>query len=269
MKRRLESILILLLMASGIAMLLYPTATQWWNARHQSQVIVSYRDTVSALEQERLDELWTAAETYNETHPRQGLMLQEGEDQAYRETLDVTGTGVMGYLVIPTIGVNLPIYHGSEEAVLQVGVGHLSGTSLPVGGKGTHCVLSGHRGLPTAKLLTDLNKLELGDQFYLQVLGKTLTYQVDQILEVDPSETEALAVDPEEDYCTLVTCTPYGINSQRLLVRGTRVETEEAPQEETVSVQVTHLDWPVIPACIILALTLLILFLRRRRHHET
>jgi sortase A len=273
MKRRIKLVLILLLLLVGSAMLLYPTAAQWWNARHQSQIIDKYTDTVSALEQDYLDSLWEEATAYNDTHPVETLMLEEGEDQTYRETLDVTGTGVMGYLTIPKINVNLPIYHGTEESVLQVGIGHLSGTSLPVGGKGTHCVLSGHRGLPSSRLLTDLSKMEIGDTFTLEVLGRTLTYQVVEILTVDPSDTESLYPDPEEDLCTLVTCTPYGINSHRLLVRGSRVETETTSQTETQ--QETTTGGPEQPMAVIGVILLLALIvsgirlIRRRRQHET
>jgi sortase A len=275
MKRRIKLVLILLLLLTGIAMLLYPTVAQWWNARHQSQIIENYTDTVSTLEQERLDTLWEEATDYNDTHPVETLMLEEGEDQTYRETLDVTGTGVMGYLTIPKIHVNLPIYHGTEESVLQVGIGHLSGTSLPVGGKGTHCVLSGHRGLPSSRLLTDLSQMEIGDLFTLEVLGRTLTYQVVEILTVDPSDTESLYPVPGEDLCTLVTCTPYGINSQRLLVRGSRVEDETETQTVTETETGTA-TWPQPMAVIavILILILVLIFvgirrIRRRRQHET
>jgi sortase A len=273
MKRQIKLVLILLLLLTGIAMLLYPTAAQWWNAQHQSQIIADYTQTVSSLEQDRLDTLWEAAAAYNDTHPVETLMLEEGEDQTYRETLDVTGTGVMGYLTIPKINVNLPIYHGTEESVLQVGIGHLSGTSLPIGGKGTHCVLSGHRGLPSSRLLTDLSQMEIGDIFTLEVLGRTLTYQVVEILTVDPSDTESLYPEPDQDLCTLVTCTPYGINSQRLLVRGSRVEDETETETETETGTVTAgPEQPMAVVGIILTLVLIlagIRLIRRRRQHET
>jgi sortase A len=274
MKRRIKLGLILLLLLTGSAMLLYPTAAQWWNARHQSQIIENYTEAVSDMEQDYLDSLWEAATAYNDTHPVETLMLEEGEEKTYRETLDVTGTGVMGYLTIPKINVNLPIYHGTEESVLQVGIGHLSGTSLPVGGKGTHCVLSGHRGLPSSRLLTDLSQMELGDTFTLEVLGRTLTYQVVEILTVDPSDTESLYPDPEEDLCTLVTCTPYGINSHRLLVRGSRVE-DETQKTETQTEQETAAAGREQPMAVVGILLILVLIvagirlIRRRRQHET
>jgi sortase A len=271
MKRKLENALILVLLLSGLVLMLYPTVAQWWNARHESQIVDNYRETVDAMEEERREAMWEAAQAYNDTHALQPLILPESQEEEYENTLDVTGTGIMGYLVIPKIDVNLAIYHGTGDDVLQVGVGHLSGSSLPVGGRGTHCVLSGHRGIPSARLLTDLPKLEIGDEFSLVVLGKTLTYRVDQILTVLPTEGEALAIDPEQDLCTLVTCTPYGINSHRLLVRGVRVEDtqSEEPSEETAEVLEESDLTPIYAGIGLMLVVALLVSCIRRRRNET
>nr|MCR4752721.1 class C sortase [Eubacterium sp.] len=178
--------------------------------------------------------------------------------EEYRSILDVTGTGIMGYVEIPSIGVHLPIYHGMDESVLQVAIGHLEGSSFPVGGTGTHAVITGHRGLPSAKLFTDIDQLKEGDKFLLQILDRTMTYEVDQIRIVLPEELQDLEIDPEKDYCTLVTCTPYGINTHRLLVRGIRVENDE--EEINVVADALQLE-PVIVAPIVAAPILLLLFI--------
>ena len=201
------------------------------------------------MDQELYEKLWSEAIQYNKTltnHPNRFEMTEE-EKQKYDKLLNVSGNGIMGYIEIPAIDCFLPIYHGTNEAVLQTSIGHLEGSSLPTGGAGTHCVVSGHRGLPSARLFTDLDKLKEGDRFVLKVLDRTLTYEVDQILTVDPYDLEALAIDPQQDYCTLVTCTPYGINTHRLLVRGRRVE-DIAQTQETQAVREKE---PVKPAVLI------------------
>ena len=227
----------------GLGLLLYPTVSNWWNSRRQSQAIVEYTEQTSAMDKAHVAELLEAAHQYNA-----GLAADEGrftptpaDTTEYENLLDVSDTGIMGYLEIPKLDVSTPIYHGTDESVLQSGAGHLEGSSLPVGGKGTHAVLSGHRGLPSSKLFTDLDDMEQGDVFMIHVLDRTLTYQVDQIVTVDPYDMDDLAIDPDQDYCTLVTCTPYGINTQRLLVRGHRIpnrtaaQADAAPQAEATS----------------------------------
>lgn len=209
----------------GIGLLLYPTVSDYWNGLHQSRAIASYDAAVQELDTAQYDEMLAEARAYNETllqNPAR-FTSTEAETAHYRELLDVSGTGIMAYVEIPKLGTRLPVYHGTDDAVLQIAVGHIEGSSLPVGGAGTHTVLSGHRGLPSAKLFTDLDQLENGDRFVLHVLGDALWYEVDQILTVLPEEMDALAIDAQEDYCTLVTCTPYGVNTHRLLVRGHRV----------------------------------------------
>ena len=230
--KKISTIVLALIFAAGLALLLYPTVSDVWNKMHQSRAIVQYTRQVETLDPARFADLWAQAEAYNRTLLDNPDRFQDPEAQlaACEQLLVVSDTDVIGTLEIPSIGVTLPIYHGTSEGVLQVGVGNVEGSSLPTGGAGTHCVLSGHRGLPSARLLTDLDDLIVGDTFTLTVLDRTMTYQVDQILTVLPYEMEALAIDPQQDYCTLVTCTPYGINTHRLLVRGRRVDGDAAAQ---------------------------------------
>lgn len=230
----LSSIALAVVFLVGLGLLLYPTVSNWWNSRRQSQAIVEYTKQTSAMDEAHVAELLEAARQYNA-----GLAADEGrftptpaDTTEYENLLDVSDTGIMGYLEIPKLDVSTPIYHGTDESVLQSGAGHLEGSSLPVGGKGTHAVLSGHRGLPSSKLFTDLDDMEQGDVFMIHVLDRTLTYQVDQIVTVDPYDMDDLAIDPDQDYCTLVTCTPYGINTQRLLVRGHRIPNRTAAQAD-------------------------------------
>lgn len=229
-KRKMSTILIVFFLLTGLSLLLYPTVSDWWNNMHQSRAITSYQNDVVELEEESYEEVLRQAQGYNAALPRDNTRFLPTEEQsaAYQEALNISGNGIMGYIEIPSISVELPIYHGTEETVLQVAVGHVEGSSLPVGGAGTHCVLSGHRGLPSARLFTDLDQLQEGDTFQLHVLDEVLTYEVDQINVVEPDDVSLLAISEEEDLCTLVTCTPYGVNSHRLLVRGHRIENPEA-----------------------------------------
>jgi sortase A len=215
---------------TGLAVLLYPVVSDYVNALHQSRVIAEYGGSVARIDDERYAVLLDGARAYNETLQWKSsrFVLSEEEREEYNALLRVSGAGVMGYLEIPSIRVKLPIYHGTGEGVLQVGVGHMEGASLPVGGLGTHTVVTGHRGLPSSTLLTDLNKMALGDTFTFTVLDEALTYETDRILIVEPDELDALEIDPAMDYATIVTCTPYGINSHRLLVRGRRVDNIES-----------------------------------------
>ena len=232
MKRHGTTIILLIVFIVGLSLLLYPTFSDWWNSMHQSRAVASYVEQVANIDDDQYDRIWNAAWEYNASlsDRSNSFLLEEEEKTEYNALLNVGGTGIMGYIEVPTIGITLPIYHGTDEAVLQVAVGHLEWTSLPVGGEGSHCVVSGHRGLPSARLFTDLDKLVIGDQFIIRVLDEILTYEVDQILIVEPHETDALMAERGQDLCTLVTCTPYGINTHRLLVRGHRVETQEEAQ---------------------------------------
>ena len=247
-KRKVTTVFFLLLFLAGLSLLLYPTVSNWWNTMHQSRAITEYSQQAENINREEYEKMWREAQEYNAAlreNPDRFLMTEE-EKQQYEQLLQVSDTGMIGYVDIPAIDCSMPFYHGTDEAVLQVAAGHLEGTSLPVGGMGTHCAISGHRGLPSARLFTDLDKLKEGDLFTLRVLEESLTYEVDQILIVEPEDMEALAIDPMQDYCTLITCTPYGINSHRLLVRGHRVLlAEEAEPEKT---EEDH--FPVLPVAL-------------------
>lgn len=239
-KRRASNVVLIVLLVAGFSLLLYPTVSNLWNSMNMSKAIVDYSEEVSELDTEQYVAFWERAERYNQelAQDPDRFEMNNSERADYESQLRVSDTGIMGSIDIPSLGVSMPIYHGTEESVLQVGAGHIEGSSLPTGGKGTHCALSGHRGLPSSKLFTDLDKLEVGDTFVLNVLDRTMTYEVDQILTVDPYDMEPLAIDPQQDYCTLVTCTPYGINTHRLLVRGHRVAnrmTEDTVTHDTTS----------------------------------
>lgn len=238
MKKHLVNILLVLILLTGFSLLLYPTFSEYWNSLHQSRAITNYNQSIAALDETDYTQLWQAALDYNAsllTKPNRFFMTEE-EREIYESMLRVS-SDVMGYIEIPKIECRLAIYHGTEESVLQVGVGHIESSSLPTGGLGTHCVLSGHRGLPSAKLFTNLDRMTEGDVFMIMVLNETLTYEVDQILVVEPEDVSALEIDPAQDYCTLVTCTPYGINSHRLLVRGHRIETVEEAEKIHVTAE--------------------------------
>ena len=229
MKKKLSAILLGLAFTAGLCLVLYPTVSDWWNSFHQSRAIANYAEAAAGLSEEDYNRFLSEARAYNESllEKSNPLVPTEEEEALYNATLDVTGTGIMAYIEIPSIHVSLPIYHGIEETTLAVAAGHLEGSSLPIGGAGDHAALSGHTGLPSAKLFNDLVKLEEGDQFAVKVLGETLTYEIDRIETVLPDDFGPLEFDGEKDLCTLITCTPYGVNSHRLMVRGRRVE---APQ---------------------------------------
>ena len=210
----------------GLGLILYPSVADWWNSFHQSRAVASYAQKVANMDTSEYERILAEAEAYNNNLAKSGINWKMSEEElaAYEKELDVTGTGIMGYITIPKINVELPIYHGIDDAVLQIAIGHLSETSLPVGGQTAHCVVSGHRGLPSAKLFTDIDKLVEGDTWTVNVLNKTLTYEVDRIRVVEPTDLSNLQIEQGKDYFTLVTCTPYGINTHRLLVRGHRVD---------------------------------------------
>ncbi len=212
----------------GLSVLLYPAVSNYINQKHASRVISEYNDKSEKMRNYEIEKIFAKAQDYNRRLEKEpGGFYNPARVSGYSETLDISGTGIMGYVDIDRIGVELPIYHTVDDSVLSIGAGHLEGTSLPVGGESTHCVLSGHRGLPSAKLFTDLDELEQGDEFTITVLNKKLTYRIDQIKTVLPTETDDLQIVKGKDYCTLMTCTPYGINSHRLILRGVRIETAE------------------------------------------
>ena len=255
-------ILILVLLA-GLSLLLYPSVSDYWNSFHQTQAIASYAENVATLDQARYDALWEEAKAYNASllGRSNAYLLSEAQRAQYDELLDVSGLGVMGYIEIPSIGCSLPVYHGTEESVLQIAVGHLDWTSLPVGGASTHCVLSGHRGLPSAKLFTNLDKLVEGDVFMLRVLDEVLTYEVDQILIVEPQDVAALQIVEGKDYCTLVTCTPYGVNTHRLLVRGQRIENIEEAKAVRITADAIQIEPLLVAPIVAIPMLLLLLIL--------
>ena len=266
MKNNIMNLILILLFFVGVGLLLYPSFSDYWNSFHQSRAIANYAESIANLSGEEYERIITAAREYNERWIEVGgspRLLKENELKDYESQLNFNGTGMMGYIEIPAIKCYLGIYHGTSEAVLQIATGHLEWSSLPVGGESTHAVISGHRGLPSAKLFTELDKLRVGDRFSLFILGEEYTYEVDQINIVLPEDVDLMKIYPGEDYVTLVTCTPYGINTHRLLVRGTRVEnivdhtlhfTSEAMRIDPLVVT------PVVMAPIILVLLLFVAF---------
>ena len=262
MKKHLSTIILVLVLVLGLGIMLYPTVSDWWNSFHQTRAIASYSDTVATMDNEIYDQLWQEAEAYNAALAQKAnpYFFTEEDQALYDSTLNVSGTGIMGYIDIPEIKCTLPIYHGTSDAVLQVGVGHIEGSSLPVGGEGTHCVLSGHSGLPSAVLFTHLEDLDIGDLFTLQIMDETLTYEVDRFNRVLPHEMDLLTIEEGKDSCTLVTCTPYGINTHRLLVHAHRVANEAATAHIRVTADAVRID-PILVSPAAAAPMLLLLFL--------
>lgn len=263
LRKNLSTLLLLAALLVGLCLLVYPTFSDWWNSLHQSRAIATYTENVAQIDNSHYDKILEDARAYNEALaalPSREWNLTEEQLEQYTATMDVTGTGIMCYIEIPKIKCNLPIYHGVEDTVLQIAIGHIPGSSLPIGGESTHAVLSGHRGLPSARLFTDLDKLVVGDVFLLHVLDETLTYEVDQILIVEPYDLSSLEIIPGEDLVTLVTCTPYGINTHRLLVRGHRIETAAEAHTVRVSADAVQID-PTLVAPVVAAPMLLILFI--------
>lgn len=260
--------ILVLIMLIGAGIIAYPTFSDWWNSFHQTRAIAGYVETVAQMDTKTFERIWNEAETYNATllHRKDRFHMGEDDKKIYNSILNVTGTGIMGYIDIPKLDVSLPVYHGTDEAVLQIAIGHIEGTSLPIGGIGSHSAMSGHRGLPSAKLFSNIDQLKEGDHFLLQVLDRTLTYEVDQIHVVLPDEMQDLDFDPSKDLSTLITCTPYGVNTHRLLVRGHRVETLE--DEAHFTAEAMRLD-PILVAPLMaspaLFLLLLLLLLSTRR----
>ena len=262
MKKHLSTIILVLAFFIGVSLLLYPSVSDYINSLHQTQAIAQYEKDVAKLSDEEFNRLWDEAKEFNRMLAKKEnqWIISDDEKEEYERVLNANGSGAMGYIEIPKINCYLPIYHGTDDGVLQTSIGHLEGSSLPIGGEDTHCILSGHRGLPSAKLFSELDKLNTGDTFFLHTLEQVLTYEVDQILIVLPSEVEALKIESGKDQCTLVTCTPYGINSHRMLVRGHRIENET--EEPTVRVVADAIQIePVVVAPIVAAPILLLLMI--------
>lgn len=226
MKEKISTLIVVLIIIIGILLLLYPTVSNWWNQKHQSQAIGTYIEKIEEKSKENYTSLLKKAREYNMDLSKKSFErfhLSQEEKKAYDSFLKVPGSDVMSLVEIPKLNIMLPIYHGTDQAVLQVALGHIAGTSLPIGGQGTHSVISGHTGLESARLFTDIDKLKIGDIFTLTTLGQTLTYQVDQIRVVLPNELDFLKIEEDKDLVSLQTCTPYGINTHRLLVRAERI----------------------------------------------
>ena len=225
MKRDKFGIVLVLMLFIGVCVLLYPSVSQYWNSRTQTKAVENYQDILDSIKKEDYGAFFERAEGYNaDLFALDDPLYDFRELDGYFDILDVSGTGVMGYITIPKLGVELPMYHGTSSEVLNIACGHLQGSSFPVGGENTHAVLSAHRGLPHARLFTDLDKMEVGDTFTITILDRTVTYQIDRITVIKPEKNDDVRIIKGEDHCTLLTCTPYGINSHRLLVRGTRIE---------------------------------------------
>ena len=251
MRKNLSTIILILIFLVGLSVMLYPSVSDAVNRKHQSRAVAGYAEEVEQLSDADYQTYFDAADAYNrQLNTTHNAFYKPDLVSGYAQTLDISGTGIMGYITIPKISVELPIYHGTDEGVLQVAAGHLEGSSLPVGGAGTHAVISAHRGLPSAKLFTNLDELEVGDRFTITVLNRVLTYEVDQISIVLPTEIDQLLPTEGMDYVTLMTCTPYGINTHRLLVRGKRVETTESQKHIRVAADAFRIE-PIIVAPIL------------------
>lgn len=260
-KKNGMTVCLVLILLAGLSLVLYPSIANYWNSFHATRAIATYAEQTANLSEDEYRRVWDEAVAYNQQWRGNHFKLSDAEHKTYEGLLNIGGTGIMGYIEIPTIHVNLPIYHGTNDSVLQIATGHLEWTSLPVGGTSTHCVLSGHRGLPSAKLFTNLDQLHEGDTFFLHILNEIVAYEVDQIRIVKPEEINDLVIEEGQDLCTLVTCTPYGINTHRLLVRGHRVEAVDTSNVVSEAIIVEPLlVAPVLAAPLLLAL-LIIVFL--------
>lgn len=261
MKKHLSTIILILIFFVGLSLLLYPTVSDYWNSFHQSKAIAGYVETIANIDDAKYQKILSDVKEYNEklashsSHWR----LSEKEEKEYNNMLNISDMGIIGYIEIPKINCSLPIYHGTDENVLQIAVGHIAGSSLPIGGESTHSVLSGHRGLPSAKLFTNLDKLENGDLFMLRVMNETLTYEVDRTLIVEPDDFSALSIEDGQDLCTLITCTPYGVNTHRLLVRGHRVDNVKQTSNVLVTADAIQIE-PVLVAPIVVVPIVMVLF---------
>ena len=272
MKKHMSTIIAILVFITGLSLLLYPTVSNYWNSKHQSRVVANYSDTLAKMDKKEKQYAIDQAVQYNESLVLNGNRFSPSDSELslYKSLLNADGTGMMGYITIPEIRCKLAIYHSVDDSVLQVGVGHLEGSSLPVGGSSTHCVISGHRGLPSARLFTDIDRLEKGDLFYLHVYGKVLVYEVDKISVVEPEDYGPLEIEEGKDLCTLLTCTPYGINTQRLMVRGHRV-VDSLYDESNITSDAARVDTLVVASCVgivLLLVGIIVSKIWRLRGHE-
>lgn len=270
----LSTLFLILVLIIGLSLLLYPSFSEWYNERFQARAINTYSEQIAQIDNDQYKALWESAHAYNTSLVGRdnNFILTDEQQAAYDNELNFNDSGIMGYIEIPCIDVTLSIYHSTDDAILAVAVGHLDWTSLPTGGASTHCVLSGHRGLPSARLFTDLDKVRTGDYFILHILDEELTYEVDQILIVEPTDTKDLLIQEGKDLCTLVTCTPYGINSHRLLVRGHRIENIEEAQIVRVTADAVIIEKlvvaPFVLAPILLVMLLSLLIPKPKKHRR-
>ena len=267
-KRNLLTVVMTAGLLVGVFLLLYPSVANYWNSFHQSRAIASYTETVTNMSKEDYDKILKSAKAYNKRLSETGFhwVMTDAEKEAYNKELDIGGDGIMGYISVPKFHIRCPIYHGTDEAVLQVAIGHLESTSLPVGGKSTHCAISGHRGLPSARLFTDIDKIREGDTWTVTVLNETITYECDQIRIVLPEDLSDLQIEEGKDLFTLVTCTPYGINTHRLLVRGHRVPNANGSADVTAdAIQIEPIYIAPFLAGPILLILIIILLIATRR----
>lgn len=264
---RMINMVLILVFLIGLSLLLYPTISDWWNSFHQTQTIETYSKKVAGLNAETYQRALEDATAYNQEIAERGIQwtMTKDEFKKYEALLNVADNGVMCTVEIPKINCKLPVYHGTDESILQIAIGHIAGSSLPVGGASTHCIISGHRGLPSAKLFSNIDQLEKGDHFMLHTLNETLTYEVDQIRIVLPNELDDLKIIDGEDLCTLVTCTPYGVNSHRLLVRGQRVENDISMMVDAEAVQIDKLIVASAIAVPMLVILLIWMFITTRK----
>lgn len=271
LKKHLVNMILFGIILIGLGLLAYPTFADWWNSFHQARAIQSYAAAVSNLDREEYDRIIGEAEEYNRKLAKTGALwnITDKQLEEYNRQLSIDDSGIMGYIDIPKINIKLPLYHGIDDRVLEVAIGHIAGTSLPVGGEGSHCVLSGHRGLPSARLFTDLDKIVEGDTWTLTVLDRTYTYECDQIRVVEPTDLSALGIEKGKDYCTLVTCTPYGVNTHRLLVRGHRIANASGEANviaDAILIESIYIaPFIAVPMLVVLIIEMLIVTGRKRR----
>lgn len=275
MKRnKIGTVLLIVVFLTGLCLLAYPKVSNYWNSLHSTKEVKQYVEHIESLNDEEYASILKRAEEYNLAlaDRENSFKLSDSQKQEYWESLNLSGSGIMGYIEIPVIGVTLPIYHGTSNAVLQNAVGHLEWTSLPVGGESSHCVLSGHRGLPSSKLFTDLDKVAEGDVFIIRILNEVYTYEVDRILIVEPEDTTALTIESGKDYCTLITCTPYAVNTHRMLVRGHRIENAAVASSALVTADAVQIEplvvAPVLFAGLLILLTAICMLLPGKRRNE-
>lgn len=257
----ISTVILLFILLVGLSVMFYPTVSDWWNSRVQSRAIANYDQTIQHIDPHRYDEIWAEANEYNKKLAELYAPFSNADEiDGYDDILDLSGTGIMGYITIPVIKVELPVYHGTSAEVLNIAAGHLKGSSLPVGGKNTHAVISAHRGLPSARLFTDLDQLVKGDTFTITILDQIFTYEVEEILIVNPDEMDKLSIIPDGDYVTLMTCTPYGVNTHRLLIRSHRIDTVYEKTVKVIADAVQVDPMLVVPVIAFILLIFLIIF---------